>query len=196
MPEAQQYVQLQMVWPAHRRAAPPWPPVPTGYRLRAQRAGDEAAFFRLMELAGWPGWNEEKIAPLRARFIPGCWFVVDAPDQPVVATAMGLTSASELHPGGAELGWVAAHPDHRGKGLGLAVCAAVTRALLQLGFADIYLLTDDWRLPALKTYLKLGYEPFLFLPQMRERWQAICSKLSWPFTPEVWPSLQAPMPAS
>lgn len=53
---------------------------------------------------------------------------------------------------------------------------------------DIHLYTEDFRLAALKTYLKLGYIPILYSPEMPERWRAICAHLLWPFTPEKWKS--------
>ena len=106
----------------------------------------------------------------------------------IVASAMGLHDHSDLHPFGGELGWVAGDPAHAGKGLGMAVCAAVTARLIGAGYRDIHLYTEHWRLAALKTYLKLGYVPFLFALEMPERWRAVCAQLRWPFTPEAWPS--------
>jgi mycothiol synthase len=99
---------------------------------------------------------------------------------------MGLHDHSTDHPFGGELGWVASDPAHAGKGLGMAVCAAVTARLLQAGYRNVHLFTEFWRLPALKTYLKLGYVPFLYQEGMAARWQAICAQLGWPFTPEAW----------
>jgi len=72
---------------------------------------------------------------------------------------------------------VAADPEHRGKGLGLAVCAQATARFIQAGYRNIYLLTDDFRLPAIKTYLKLGYEPLLFCEGMAERWESVYRQL-------------------
>ena len=63
---------------------------------------------------------------------------------------MALHLPLEYHPCGGELGWVAGDPEHKGSGLGFAVCAAVTRRLLEIGYRNIYLLTDDFRLPAIK----------------------------------------------
>ena len=68
----------------------------------------------------------------------------------------------------------------------MAVCAAVTARLLQMGYRHVHLYTEHWRLAALKQYLKLGYVPFLDVPEARERWQGICAQLSWPFMPEAW----------
>ena len=96
----------------------------------------------------------------------------------------------DIHPFGGELGWVAGHPDHTGNGLGLAVCASVVRRLLQAGYKNIFLNTDDWRLPALSIYLRLGWIPLLYMADMEERWRDVCAKLDWPFNPQDWPVSQ------
>jgi mycothiol synthase len=41
-------------------------------------------------------------------------------------------------------------------------------------------------LAAIKIYLKLGYVPFLYAPEMPERWQQVCAALGWAYTPETW----------
>lgn len=92
---------------------------------------------------------------------------------------------TEQHPFGGELGWLAADPAHAGRGLGMAVSAAVTGRLISAGYRNIHLYTEEWRLAAIKTYLKLGYIPFLFAPEMAGRWRKVCAQLQWPFGPEV-----------
>jgi mycothiol synthase len=189
MSESQPYRQLEMVWPEHLLQSPPIVWLPPGYILRTYRAGDEPRFYRVMELSGWPGWDDEKMRPWVARILPECWMMaVHQESGEIAATAMGLHSHTEQHPFGGELGWVASDPAHRGRGLGRAVSAAVTVRFLSAGYRNIHLYTDDFRHPALKTYLQLGYVPFLYLPEMRGRWQKICAILGWPFTPESWRS--------
>jgi len=95
-----------------------------------------------------------------------------------VATAMGWHRPSSLFPDGYELGWVAGDPGHSGKGFGQVVTAAATRALLEHGAGRIYLLTDDWRLPAIKSYLRVGYVPVYHRPGMRRRWHELFLKLN------------------
>lgn len=187
MNETQPYLQLQMVWPEQRFATLPTVMVPPGYTLRTYRRGDEAGFYRVMALAGWPGWDDDKLRPWIARIPPESWFMVshDATNA-IVATAMGLHDHADDHPFGGELGWVAADPAHHGRGLGTAVCAAVTARLIAAGYRNIHLYTEHWRLAALKLYLKLGYVPFLYAPEMPERWRVICRQLGWPYTPEQW----------
>jgi mycothiol synthase len=187
MSHDESYVQLQMVWPKARLAAPPTVQLPPGYRLRTYRLGDEPGFYRVMALAGWPGWDDEKLRPWLARIPPASWFMVlPTGNDEIAATAMGLHDHSDLHPFGGELGWVAGDPAHSGRGLGLAVCAAVTRRLLTMGYRNVHLYTEHWRLAAIKTYLKLGYQPLLYTPEMQERWRVVCQQLNWPFTPATW----------
>ena len=187
MSENESYTQLQMVWPEHLLNAPPAVRLPPGYTLRTYRQGDEPRFYKVMELAGWPGWDDEKLQPWLARILPDGWFmVIHEESSQIVATAMALHS--EVYPSGGELGWLACDPAHPGKGLGMAVSAAVTTRFIDAGYRNIHLYTEHWRLAALKIYLKLGYIPFLYTPEMPERWRVICAQLQWPFTPEVWMS--------
>jgi mycothiol synthase len=183
------YPQLQMVWPEERLNDPPLAKLPSGYTLRVYQPGDEPRFYEVMALAGWPGWDDEKLQPWLARIPPDGWvMVVHVASRQIVATAMALYDHTPYHPFGGELGWVACDPAHRGQGLGMAVSAAVTARLIGAGYRHIHLYTEDWRLAALKTYLKLGYVPFLYLPDMAERWRVICAPLGWPFTPAAWRS--------
>jgi mycothiol synthase len=180
-------LQLKMVWPEYLLKYPPEVKVPAGYSLRTFQAGDEPQFYRLMELAGWPGWDAEQLRPWQKAVLAESWFVAkENASGRIVASAMGIHDPAGPNPRGSELGWVAGDPAHAGRGLGRAVCAAVTKRLIESGYRDIHLLTDDWRIAALKLYLKMGYIPLLFAPEMAERWQAICVNLGWPYTPEEW----------
>jgi mycothiol synthase len=176
-----------MVWPEHLRNAPPDVQLPAGYSLRTHIPGDQPRFFQLMELAGWPGWNEEVLQSWLPRILPKGWFMaIHEESGEIVASAMALHS--NVYTLGGELGWLASDPAHAGKGLGLAVSAAIIARFIEEGFRGIHLYTEDYRLAALKIYLKLGFIPFLYAPEMTERWQAICHQLQWPFTPEAWSS--------
>lgn len=180
--------QLQMVWPTSRGAAPDVP-LPDAYRLRAHQPADTYRFFGLMATAGWPGWDEERLQPWLMRIIPNGWLLIEhVPDGRIVATTMALHDPNGPLPYSGEVGWVAAHPAHAGRRLGMVVVTAVTAHLLHAGYHYIHLYTEDFRLPALKTYLKLGFLPLLTTSQMANRWQRICTQLHWPFTPTAWPT--------
>lgn len=177
--------QLEMAWPDRRRGESPAVLPAPGYSIRTYRAGDEARSFELMALAGWPGWDHERLRPWAARLLPDGWFMTvhERSDQ-IVASAMALRS--ETFVGAGELGWLAGDPAHAGHGLGRAVSAAVTARFLAEGCWPIHLYTEDFRLPALRIYLALGYEPVLVGPGAVNRWRVVCSSIGWPFTPGEW----------
>jgi mycothiol synthase len=180
--------QLHMLWPETRRDAPAvLSDSDPDYRLRTYRPTDAEAYLALLAGAGFT-WDAETLAAWLDRALPDGLFLIEhrATGQ-LAATAMASHNPSPLHPFGGELGWVAGSPAHAGRGLGRAVCAAVIARFLSAGYRRIYLKTDDWRLPALSIYLRLGITPFLYTPDMRGRWQSICEQVRQPFTPEAWP---------
>ena len=75
------------------------------------------------------------------------------------------------------LDYVVSHPNHRGKGLGRAVCTAVLRFFVDRGYESVVLLTDDWRLPAIGLYLSLGFVPEMTRGDMPSRWKAVMARL-------------------
>ena len=179
--------QLRMVWPISYLGHSFEYPIPTGYTLRPYHLGDEDQFFIIMSVAGWEGWNNEVLQPWLAKIIPDGWFmIVEDKTNRILYTAMALHNYKGIYPFWGELGWLAGDPDHSGIGLGLIVSAAVTERLIDAGYRNIQLFSEDYRLPAIKTYLKLGYIPSFYIEGMADRWEEICHKLEWPFTPGNW----------
>ena len=89
--ENESYTQLQMVWPEHLLDAPPAVGLPPGYTLRTYRQGDEPRFYEIMELAGWPGWDDEVLWPWLSKILPEGWFMaIHEESSQIVATAMAL----------------------------------------------------------------------------------------------------------
>ena len=66
---------------------------------------------------------------------------------------------------------------HRGKRLGWAVNGEVLRYLRGRGFSEARLLTDDFRLSAIRSYLGAGFEPLLTHDSHPERWGKVCEHL-------------------
>ena len=173
--DGQETGQLVMVWP--QPAEPPPAAVPAGYELGTLRDGERESYVRLMRRAGFSDWGERELRGVDGSVLPDGLFVVrKVPEGAVVATAVAGHRPTTIHPHGGELGWVATDPDHLGRGLGRAVCAAAVARLRSAGYRRIYLLTDDFRLPAIALYLRLGFRPLVLEGQDR-RWSEVLDRL-------------------
>lgn len=147
------------------------------YRLRAYEKGDIPAWVALLNASGELGyWDENKVRDeLEGSVVAGMQFFVVVGNQPVA-----LASVNDKSIDGAlcwEIGWVATHPLHRGKGLGTLVTVAALRAARSLPSRPILLQTDDFRLAAIRTYLKVGFEPTADHPSYPERWRCLFERL-------------------
>jgi len=181
--------QLHMVWPEGRTEFPGVPDLSPEHELRVYRPEDLPEYLALMASATFDFFDEGMVARDLRQALPDGFFVIEhRPTGQLVATAQASHCASDLYPYGGQMSWLAARPEHSGQGLGMVVVAAATKRLLSAGYRCIYLETDDWRFPALKTYLRLGYVPHLYEPISEARWRSVCHRVSWPFTPEVWPT--------
>jgi mycothiol synthase len=156
------------------------PSVLPGYDLRPFRHGDEDAWIALLNTGDFGVWDRPRLrrmlagerAPLP---LEGIYFITKN-NQPVG------TSCVFFHPSDhgdiPELGWVAVHPAQRGRGLGLLLCQAALCFVRDRGYRYMYLKTEDFRLAAIKTYLRLGFEPELTDPSHVLRWQVLRDLLS------------------
>ncbi|MFA6948015.1 MAG: GNAT family N-acetyltransferase [Eubacteriales bacterium] len=91
--------------------------------------------------------------------------------------SVGGTAAALMNPDCPSLHMVGVSKAYRGRGLSAPVCAAVLRYFDENGVRRASLNTDDFRIPAIKTYLRLGYRPWLYEDDMAERWTAIYAKI-------------------
>lgn len=80
-----------------------------------------------------------------------------------------------LYPGSGYVHWVGTHPDHTRRGLAMALMARLLQDFRERGYRDAVLETDDFRIPALKTYLRCGFLPVYIVKgeDHRSRWAAI-----------------------
>lgn len=169
--EAADLTQLQMTLP-HLDALPPARAV-DGYALRGFRGDpDEAAWLRILNTGDFGTWDrprlERMLAGERAPLPRESIVFATHDDFPVgVANAFAYDDGRR-----AELGWVAVLPEHRGRGLSVSICREVLACARDAGFTRAFLSTEDFRLGAIKTYLRLGFEPVI-TPEQAARWDAI-----------------------
>jgi mycothiol synthase len=174
-PTAAPYRSLFMRRP-HLRDLPPVE-LPVGYQLRTAVLEEEAELGRLLSAAFDETWDLDAV---RRRLLEDdsvvAVYVIERPDGRLVASASSRL-VPDRYPGSGYLHWVGADPVESGKGLGRQITLAVLHDFARRGLVDSVLETDDWRLPALATYLKCGYLPELRAPEDADRWAAVRAAL-------------------
>lgn len=108
-----------------------------------------------------PGYEEEK-----------CYFILE--DGKPVAT-ITLICDSETQNGVVHM--VGSNPACRGKGIGNMLGDIAVYVLKTAGMQTASLKTDDFRIPAIKAYLRAGFQPELSTEDFVQRWDAIYQKL-------------------
>ena len=142
--------------------------------VRSYSSGDEEQWLTLLQANGQLGvWDRARIdAVLRETYLQ---YFVECRGR-LVACA-GINDRERDGKQCWEIGWVAVHPDFQGIGLGKLITGTALTKAMELGKRPIYLLTDDFRVPALRCYLKLGFVPGGDHTSYRDRWQEIFAQI-------------------
>ena len=168
--------------------------LPRGYAVRHYRRGDEAAWSRVFADAfgreAGP-WEFERIMRQDAGFCPErIWFVVY--DDFPVATASAYYRP-EVRRDYGMIHYVATLKAHRGRGLGLQATLAALHRMAVEQRKGAWLSTDDERIPAIVTYLKLSFVPLLTHESHRERWIRALAAIDPSLIEDLRPRLDAPL---
>jgi len=153
--------------------------VPPGYRLHHLQPGQEWAYTQVMADSIYPGqslegWFERTFSSNR-QYDPQNLLLIWCGDQPVAVTAAWQADLDGQQVGCIHMVGVLAA--HRGKGLGKVITLAALHQLGRRGFARAILDTDDWRIPAIKAYLRLGFKPIYRDESHQARWQAAMRRI-------------------
>jgi mycothiol synthase len=108
--------------------------------------------------------------------LPEGIFLVTDEKGVIAGTATGVLKEKECE----NLGYVhmvSIRPEYRGLKLGKPLNAAVLRYLVEKQCTNAYLTTDDFRIPAIKVYLALGFQPVLQDVDMEERWMKLMQEM-------------------
>ena len=166
--------QLLMYRP-HLDNVPATRPLPEGYEVRQFEAGDDIeALAETLTSAFAEEWSVERVkSSLTEASDVLAVYVVTWEGRPVA------TASSRLDPGpfagSGYVHWVGAHADHAGRGLGTALMVRLFEDFRERGYPDAVLQTDDFRIPAIKSYLRCGFLPVYEVQgdDQRARWSAI-----------------------
>ena len=161
-----------------RRALADLPPLhlPQGYEIRHCGPDDAADLARLLSLAFQEPWTTDR-ADKEFFQSPSVFRTFGV----IYGGALVATASAQIYPANAPhigtVHWVGADPVHKGKGLGYAVSLQVLHELSVLGCREANLTTDDPRLAAIRTYLKLGFTPYHTDGSHAVRWQKVMELL-------------------
>ncbi|MDX2111604.1 MAG: hypothetical protein SFY80_15340 [Verrucomicrobiota bacterium] len=108
------------------------------------------------------------------------FYVFDDKEQPcATASAYGHAPLGYVH-------YVGTRPKFAGKRLGYWVSLAVLYKFKELGYTNAELDSDDFRIPALKIYLDLGFLPVIVHPNQEDRWRDVAAALKNPKILDAW----------
>jgi len=155
--------------------------VPEGHALSNWQPGWGEHWSRIIarSFAGPPEqYDFDRLMRSDRAFSPSRVLFLVAGGEPVA------TASAWHHPQGrADTGiihYVGVLPSHQGHRLGYWICLAALHRMVTERRRRATLLTDDFRLPAIHTYLKLGFDPELSDPSYAMRWRAIFAALQRP----------------
>lgn len=149
------------------------PTLPAGYGLRTFRPGDEDAWIAVLNTAAFGEWDCARLDRMLSGDrgpmpYEGIWFATHE-DVPVGSLCTFFYRGET--PPAAEIGWVAVMPEHRSRGLAGAMCMAALAFVHDKGFTYAFLKTEDYRVAAIKLYLRLGFEPEMVAPEHPAWWR-------------------------
>lgn len=150
--------------------------IPDGYKLRGYLPGDEDSWLETLNLGEFGGnWDRQRFDDYIAGPERTEGSVVAVQGDRIVAATFASVEAGVDFTG--RVDFVVSHPKVRGLGLGRAVCTGVVRYLVNKGYTQVILYTDDWRLPAIALYLSMGFEPRMTRTDMPGRWRRVKENL-------------------
>jgi len=157
----------------HLDDLPAIPDLPAGYEMRVLRDSEEQMLAEVLAAAfpDYP-WDFDKVCrDLRDPDDIETVYVI-AHEGKLVATATARY-VPDWYPDSQYVHWVGVHSEHRGKQLGKWLTVRVMEHGREAGRRDVVLETDDFRIPAIKVYLNLGYIPECRRDVDEERWRAV-----------------------
>ena len=151
--------------------------LPHGFSLHWYNAGDEKFWLKIQRAADrynsiTPEWFEWEFGldheALRQR---QCFLLNECRQKVGTGTAwlddnFEGASAGRIH-------WVAVIPEYQRRGLGKALMTQLCQRLKEMGHERSYLMTSTGRIPAIKLYLRFGFQPLIRTMDDEAAWREL-----------------------
>jgi len=149
--------------------------IPNGFTIRTYQNGDDILWEDLTERT--LGFRLDFAKDIKASpfFKPERIFFICHGSEPI-ATAIAWCLKDDPDTTG-YVHMVGADARFKGNGLGYQVSLATLHQMALENKQSVVLNTDDFRLPAIAIYLRLGFEPEMTHESHRPRWEEIYTKL-------------------
>lgn len=153
--------------------------LPSGYQLRTYQEGDEIHWANIISdsFGGRERTAQDTQNEITHRdvFVPDGLYFITYQDIPIATACAWRQSVEETDVGYVHM--VGVVGKHTGMKLGKWVSLAVLYYFQENGFTCSMLDTDDFRIPAIKTYLNLGFIPVYVDNTQTKRWKDIFKTL-------------------
>lgn len=150
--------------------------VPSGYQIRTYQKGDAQSWVEIIKSSFGANYNVKLDEILYSQeFDPKSLFFATYQDQPV-----GTVYAWLLFSEGHKVGYIhmlSVLPEHQGKKIGRLLILWALYYFKNRNVQEVIVDTDDIRLPAIRLYLDLGFEPVYLEQSHKRRWKTIFEKL-------------------
>ena len=147
---------------------------PEGYSMRPYQTGDGIDWCECC-LEGGLGVDELSEAVFKKRMLddetvnPADIYFLISP----LGEIAGTITYRRLEKGTGTIHMVGIKKNYQGRGLALPMNLYAVQKILEDDNTKVNLTTDDWRLPAIKSYLNAGFKPVYHCPDMEDRWQKV-----------------------
>lgn len=170
--------QLFMTHPGPLSAIEPTP-LAEGLVLRAATSADESSIAETLAESFEEAWD---VARVRAEFfdaadVPVTWIVEDGEGVIGVASERLMP---DTYPDAGYVHYVGVSARARGRRVGAVLTARCLRGFAERGLSSAVLETDDFRVPAVVTYLRLGFIPTYRSAAEQSAWSGLLPSLLGP----------------
>lgn len=153
---------------------------PTGFWLDVLQHHNTPELLHLLQRAGFVKFDGNELRRALHLCVPdGCFGVREDGTGALVAAMMARHMSDDAHPVGGRIDWLATDPAYGGRGLGSFAAAAATNRLVQVGYRNIWVTTDEHRPGAVKIFLRLGFRPAVGDAAMMARWRDVLERIGW-----------------
>ena len=144
--------------------------LPEGFALHSHVLGMEPVWESLIEDAFGRHYSFESCIRNGGGFRPEYVLYLSRNGKDIATTT---AVEKDAFPGEGWFRMVGVASQERGKGAGRLIGLAALHSLAARGYKSAVLSTDDERIPAIRLYLSLGFEPVYLHESHRQRWENV-----------------------